>query len=435
MILKGSQRGGAKQLSRHLLKTQENEHVEVHELRGFIADDLTGALREAYAISQATGCRQFLFSLSLNPPPNEVVPVAAFENALDRIEAKLGLEGQPRAIVFHEKEGRRHGHCVWSRIDSAEMKAVNLPHFKMKLRDVSRELYLEHGWRMPKGLMNSQARDPLNFTLAEWQQAARIGDSPKTIKATLQECWAVSDTRKAFAAALAERGFYLARGDRRGFVAIDYHGEVYSLSRGAGVKAKDMRERLGDPAALPSVAMVKARLGREMSAALRGYIREAREASRTRMVDLANQRRAMTKAHRDQREQLRAFHQQRWDQETQRRSQRMSRGFRGIWDRLTGKYARIRRENEMEAFQGFVRDRAETDRLVELQLEERRALQNSIDRTRSDQAQDLDQLRADVAHYMKLEREAGHDLKNEFRAARDQGRDIGGLDHGPEPDP
>lgn len=35
MILKGSQRGNAAQLARHLLNLRENEHVELHELRGF----------------------------------------------------------------------------------------------------------------------------------------------------------------------------------------------------------------------------------------------------------------------------------------------------------------------------------------------------------------------------------------------------------------
>lgn len=34
MILKGSQRSGGKQLAAHLLKTEDNEHVEVQELRG-----------------------------------------------------------------------------------------------------------------------------------------------------------------------------------------------------------------------------------------------------------------------------------------------------------------------------------------------------------------------------------------------------------------
>lgn len=43
MILKASQRGGSKQLALHLLKTEENEHVHVHELRGFMAEDLQSA--------------------------------------------------------------------------------------------------------------------------------------------------------------------------------------------------------------------------------------------------------------------------------------------------------------------------------------------------------------------------------------------------------
>ena len=53
MILKGSQRGGAIQLASHLLKA-ENEHVEIHEMRGFISDDLHGAFNEAHAIAKGT---------------------------------------------------------------------------------------------------------------------------------------------------------------------------------------------------------------------------------------------------------------------------------------------------------------------------------------------------------------------------------------------
>ena len=45
----------------------ENEHVDLHELRGFASDNLMGAPNEAYAVSRGTKCRQFLYSLSLNP--------------------------------------------------------------------------------------------------------------------------------------------------------------------------------------------------------------------------------------------------------------------------------------------------------------------------------------------------------------------------------
>jgi hypothetical protein len=127
MILKASQRSGAKQLGTHLLRTDENEHVELHEISGFVSETLQGAMSEAYALSKGTKCKQFLFSVSLSPPANESVRVEVFEKAVNEIEERLGLKGQPRIIVFHEKEGRRHAHAVWSRIDSETMTAKHLP--------------------------------------------------------------------------------------------------------------------------------------------------------------------------------------------------------------------------------------------------------------------------------------------------------------------
>ncbi|MBK8085691.1 MAG: hypothetical protein IPK28_18660 [Devosia sp.] len=128
MILKGSQRAGGTALAVHLLRTDENDHVQVHQVRGFIRGNILDAFKEAYAISRGTRCKQFLFSLSLSPPPDERVAVEVFEKAIDKIEARLSLIGQPRAIVFHEKDGRRHAHCVWSRIDPKTMTARQMGH-------------------------------------------------------------------------------------------------------------------------------------------------------------------------------------------------------------------------------------------------------------------------------------------------------------------
>ena len=75
---------------------------------------------------------------------------------------------------------------VWSRIDAETMTARNLPFFKTKLRDVSRSLYLEHGWKMPRGLMNAAARNPTNVTLAEWQRAKRRGRNAIDQKMVIQ---------------------------------------------------------------------------------------------------------------------------------------------------------------------------------------------------------------------------------------------------------
>jgi molybdopterin-guanine dinucleotide biosynthesis protein len=255
MILNGNQRGGAKDLALHLMKA-ENERVEVHELRGFMSSDLLGAFNEMHAISRATRCQQFMYSLSLNPPEGENVSVADFEQAIAKAEAKLGLSGQPRAIVFHEKNGRRHCHVVWSRIDIARMKAVQLSHDREKLTALSRELFLEHGWTLPRGLEVRGERNPTNYSHDEHQQAQRVGKHVGKMKEKIQAAWAQSDSRAAFEAALAELEYVLAKGDRRDFVLVDRFGEVYSLARFAGVKTKDVRARLGDGKDLPTIAQV-----------------------------------------------------------------------------------------------------------------------------------------------------------------------------------
>ncbi|MEM6833832.1 MAG: relaxase/mobilization nuclease domain-containing protein, partial [Pseudomonadota bacterium] len=267
MILKGNARGGGADLAQHLQK-EENDHVEMHELRGFVSDNLNGAFNEIYAQSRGTKCRQYLYSLSLNPPEQENVATADFLKAIERVEGKLGLEGQPRAIVFHEKNGRRHAHAVWSRIDVAQMKAVQLSYDHKKLMGISRDLFLEHGWQMPPGLARQSERDPLNFTLAEWQQAKRTGQNARDIKAAIQDAWIVSDNRASFIHALEDRGFRLARGDRGRFVAVDMHGEVYSVARQIGKRIKEVRGRLGDEATLPSVLEVIAQYSADMAVAM-----------------------------------------------------------------------------------------------------------------------------------------------------------------------
>ena len=213
MILKGNQRAGGRQLAAHLMNVIDNDHITVHEVRGFISNELNGAMNETYAISCGTKCKQFLFSLSLNPPLDENVSTDVFEDTLNRIERKLGLTNQPRAIVFHEKHNRCHAHAVWSRIDTDKMRAINLPHYKMKLQDISRELYLEHGWKMPDGYNHGNDPDPLNFSLEEWQQTKRIKRNPKEVKAIFLKCWKESSDFKSFATSLKRQGYLLAQGD------------------------------------------------------------------------------------------------------------------------------------------------------------------------------------------------------------------------------
>jgi len=402
MILKGSQRSGAKALGDHLLKTTENEHVEVHEVRGFLSSDLLGALREAEATAKGTRCKQFMFSVSLNPPERESVRVEVFEKALADIEERNGLTGQPRVVVFHEKDGRRHCHAVWSRIDAETMTARPLPFFKNKLREVSKQLFLENGWQMPRGLMDSKERDPRNFTLEEWQQAKRSGRHAGELKSLIQECWAVSDSRSSFATALEERGLYLAKGDRRAHVALTFEGQTISIPRAIGRKSNEVAARLGAADDLPTVEQTRQRVAAEILPRLREHMDEARAKAAAEVKPLSDQRLAMQAAHAEERAKLDAGQKARQDQETRERAERLRKGLAGLWDKLRGVYQAARKQNELEAFWALQRDREQRHTLLQAQHLERQALQAQIQEARNRHAERLRELHRDAANYREM---------------------------------
>jgi hypothetical protein len=401
MILKGSQRAGARQLAAHLLNERDNEHVRVHELRGFTADDLMGALTEAHAISKGTKCKQFMFSLSLNPPGGATVGEAGFEKAADQAERALGLDDQPRAIVFHEKEGRLHAHVVWSRIDAATMRAINLPHFKRRLNEVSRELFLENGWTLPDGLRRDGGKNPLNFTLAEWQQAKRIGSDPREIKQVFHDAWERSDSVKALGNALAERGYFLAQGDRRGFVAVDTEGQVYAVSKWAGVKVREARAKLGEAAELPSVADMKAAVAKLVHAKHKSFAAEIREKHVRERAALQAKVDAVRLLHAGERALLAKKQSERWTLETQERADRFRAGLRGLLDNFTGRARVIRAMNEADAIHGLQRDRAQRDRLIWAQIKERAPLQAQLAQMRVRQSQERRLLVAEIVRHLR----------------------------------
>jgi hypothetical protein len=404
MILKASQRASGQNLAIHLMKVDDNEHVQLHELRGFASDNLKDAFKEAEAISLGTKCKQYLFSLSLSPPEGAKVSVADFERAIGTIEERLHLNNQPRAIVFHEKEGRRHAHCVWSRIDAQTMTARQMSFFKTKLMNVSRDLYLEHGWQMPRGIANGLERDPLNFTLQEWQQAKRAGSDPRWLRQAVQDCWNRSDNARAFTSALNDKGFFLARGDKRSIVLLDHAGDVHSLPRVLDLKTKDVRARLGSGDELASVAQTKAAISARMTPAIRRHVQDARGEFTKKSARLGTYKQEMTLIHRDARANLAGRQALEWDAETRTRAMRIPTGLRGLWHRITGRYQEVRRDNEREANLTIARHAHERQQLIDKQLEQRAVLQGEFRKLRKAQAERLADLRHDIGRYLRLSR-------------------------------
>lgn len=272
MILKGNQRAFGSDLASHLLNLYDNEEVEVAELTGTHATDLHGAFAEFEAIASGTRAKEPLYSLSINPA--QPLTRDQYLEAIVRIGAKLGLDGQPRAIVFHRKIGkdgalREHCHVVWSRIDIDRMKAVPLSHDRQKLRTMSQQLAQEFGHQLPDGLANNRGRgrhvDKRDVDVTTQAQAARSGLKADERRAVITATFRQSQDGQAFEAALEEQGFLLARGDKRGFVVLDRAGQVHSLPRQVGgVRTKDVAAKLSPraPADLPDVKSVRARLAK-----------------------------------------------------------------------------------------------------------------------------------------------------------------------------
>ena len=159
MILKGNQRGSGQQLASQLLNADNNQRVEILELRGSIAEDLHGAFEEWSACSMGTRCLKYLYSLSINPDPRQGdLTRAQYFNLIERAENELELSGQPRAVVFHiHNDGREHYHAVWSRIDIEKFKAVQMSHDRLKLRRVAQEFARDHGLTLPPGMRNMKS--------------------------------------------------------------------------------------------------------------------------------------------------------------------------------------------------------------------------------------------------------------------------------------
>lgn len=220
----------------------------------------------------------------------------------------------------------------------------------------------------------------------------------------MQVCWAASDSTSAFERSLKERGLHLAAGDRRGFVVVDFQGEVRSLSRAIGLKSKAVTARL-DGASLKPVDAVQAEVSVRMTAAMKRHVADARTTFQEKSKALESAKQAVTLEHRLARAGLKERQRDAWDDATRQRSARLPRGFKAaLWWRLTGKYKEVRALNEGEAIAQRDTQRAERERIVARQLEERRALKAQEKSLRNAQAERLKELRRDVGRFLGLSR-------------------------------
>lgn len=267
MIAKGAMNNSGAKLAAYMVRSEKGEKAELYQVYGFATGDIHEAFRSIDAMAKGTRVRQPFFHVAVRNLEGEDLSRADWMHTADRIEAKLGLSGQGRAIAIHrdEKTGHEHMHVAWSRIDDESLKAIPLPFFKTRLKEISRELEIELGLTRVSSERPRPERAPVR---SEEEQSRRLGTDLHGIRGAIREAYEQSDSGKAFVAALHEKGITLCQGDRRDYVAIDSAGGMHTLGkRLLGDSAAQVRDRLGDldRSLLPTVAYA------------REHIREARD--------------------------------------------------------------------------------------------------------------------------------------------------------------
>jgi len=377
MILVGNARGHGQNLARHLLNLEDNDHVDVHEVRGFMADDLSGAFAEAEGLCKATRAKHYLFSLSLNPPADADASIDQFEDAVDRAERALGLQGQPRAIVFHEKEGpdglvRRHAHAVWSRINGETMKAIPHPHFKRRLNALAKELYLENGWDMPQGFISSADKSANTFGLVEAQQAQSSGHDPKKLKILFKDAWQNARNADDFRQALKPYGFDIARGDRRGFVLVDKDQATYAVSRWVDVKSRAVAAKLGAAGHFASIEATRKHLGAAVTNRTQTYEQDVWSVKQRRSTRAKSARQHLVQQQRKERLQLLEAQAERAQQRREALQTSKPRGLKRIFDWIVGSVRDLQNTVQRTEAKASEIDKVELQRMVVRQLDDRR---------------------------------------------------------------
>lgn len=265
MVIKGGSCGGAADIAAHLQRTDQNERAELRELRGTLADTLAGGLLEMEAVASGARSKLHFYHAKINSRTHEELTEPQKDRSIELLGEKLGLAGQPRAVVEHVKDGRHHLHVVWSRIDLATMKAIPDSHNYRVHEEVARQLEREFGFEHTQGAhigRDGNERPARTPSDDDMQMAGRTGIDGKQLRAQIGKLFHVADSGKAFAAALDSVNLVLAQGDKRNvLVVVDAEGGTHAVNKKiTGLSAAETRKRLADldPNSLPSVEQAHA---------------------------------------------------------------------------------------------------------------------------------------------------------------------------------
>ncbi len=288
MIIKSSQRAGHAELAAHLVKHQDidgtPQTVTISGSRQLpINDNVRDALRIMQVMAKSSArCRKDIFHISLSP--DQSMSDDDWDTAWMLYEKEFGLSHLAYIEVTHDKGDRpKHRHRCYERVSVETGKAVHLAHTRIRNEKVAREIEFTLGHNLTVGKHNRTVMLQLaaegREDIVAWMKHHHAHDRPRPVaqrdhkdeqmqkrlslsvdqvKADLKQCFENASAGHSFQVAIAEKGYLLAKGDKRQYVVLDASGGLHSPRRRIGQKAKVINDKLADlePSNLPSVAEV-----------------------------------------------------------------------------------------------------------------------------------------------------------------------------------
>ena len=256
MMVKARAGQGGPALARYLMEGK-NEHAELLDLRNMDAPSLQAALFDMDRLARGGQCQKHALHVQMRAAPGERLSADHWREACDRYAEAFGMEQHQAAIILHhQQDGATHAHFVFNRVHPETLIAADLWRNYEKHKTLARQMEQDWGLRQVSSQKRTLARDYSNAGRHETEQARRQGANVHDLREYVRWLWEQSPNGEAFAAALEEEGYQLAKGDRRAYVVLDPHGGTYSLGqRTTGAKACEVREKLGDldPASVPDI--------------------------------------------------------------------------------------------------------------------------------------------------------------------------------------
>lgn len=145
----------------------------------------------------------------------------------------LGLQDHEAIIIAHRDTPHRHVHVVVNRVHPITGLVASDSHTKRKLSEFALQFQKEHNMDYcPQREENHRKREE--------------GEKTRYRDPGIQAAWSQSDSGQGFIAALEERGYRLARGNKR-LVVIDPYGRAQNPVRHIeGMRAKTFHAKLRD---------------------------------------------------------------------------------------------------------------------------------------------------------------------------------------------